>query len=412
MKVLSIIEATTVTGPAKNLLNFCRLMQSPEFAADRKPPVEVSIITFHRGSGNSQHSSPNAFVKTAHEMGIAVDVITERFRFNPDVVKQLRAIVAQRAPDVIQTHMIKSHFLVKLAGLGKRHPWIAYHHGYTSTDAKMLAYNQLNRWSLPSADRVITVCEAFAKRLSHAGVRPARISVCHNSVEAPRRVSTDERQALRNKFRIADDERVIISVGRLSREKGQEDLLHAIALLREMDPTLRFKLLLIGDGPEREQLETMANDLRLNEDIVFVGHVSDVAPFYAIADVFALSSHSEGSPNALLEAMAAGVPSVATAVGGVPEIATSGETALLVPPRDAHEFADALRTILRQPDWAEKLRTDASARVLEFSPEAHARRLIRIYQDVTEPRPIGSGSYKSTCAFDSLATTPTSDTSA
>ena len=385
MKILSIIEATTVTGPAKNLLNFCRLMQTPEFAVDGKPLVEVSIVTFHRGA------SPNAFVAAAREIGVTVDVINERFPFDRLIINQLREIVARRQPDVIQTHMIKSHFLVKLAGLHKENPWIAYHHGYTSTDAKMLVYNQLNRWSLPSADRMITVCDAFAKQLARAGVRRERISVCHNSVKPPRAVSTDEQQTLRAKFQIAHDERLIVSVGRLSREKGHSDLVNAIALMREMDPALKFKLLLVGDGPERENLQTTVRDLRLNEEVIFAGHVIDVAPFYSIADVLALPSHSEGSPNVLLEAMAAGLPIVATAVGGVPEIATSGENALLTAPHQPQEFAVALLAVLIDPAVAEKLASSAITRAREFSPEAHALQLICIYQDVTEPHQIASG---------------------
>jgi glycosyltransferase involved in cell wall biosynthesis len=284
-------------------------------------------------------TSSNAFVKAAREIGIPVDVIEERYRFDRSVISQLREIVARREPNVIQKHMIKSHFLVKLAGLNKQRPWIAYHHGYTSTDAKMLVYNQLNRWSLPAADRVITVCEAFAKQLVRAGVKRNRISVCHNSVKSPCAISKDEPQSLRKKFHIASDERIIISVGRLSREKGHNDLVHAMALMREMDPALKIKLLLVGDGPERENLEATICDLLLNEEVVFIGHVNDVAPFYSIADVLALPSHSEGSPNVLLEAMAAGLPIVATSVGGVPEIATSGENALLTVARQPHEFA-------------------------------------------------------------------------
>ena len=408
MKVLSIIEATTVTGPAKNLLNFCRLMQSCEFAVDGKPSVEVSIVTFDRGVSES---SPSAFVIAAREMGITVDVINERFRFDPSVISQLRTIVARRAPDVIQTHMIKSHFLVKLTGLGNAHPWIAYHHGYTSTDKKMLAYNQLNRWSLRSAERVITVCAAFSKQLTRAGVRPERISVCHNSVKAPRRISPPEQRALRKKFQISDNERVIVSVGRLSREKGHEDLVQAIASVREMDPTLKFKVLLVGDGPELQQLESRTADLRLNEEIVFVGHVSDVTPFYSIADVLALPSHSEGSPNVLLEAMAAGIPVVATAVGGVPEIAVSGENALLVPARHPHEFAEALLQILNEQDLAEKLAANATIRAREFSPEAYAHRMIHIYKQVSETR-MGSGSSSPRRFSHPVAIASSTDTSA
>jgi glycosyltransferase involved in cell wall biosynthesis len=407
MKILSIIEATTVTGPAKNLLNFCRLMQTPEFAVDGRPLVEVSIVTFHRGEASP---TPNAFVEAARDLGIAVDVINERFRFDRSAIHQLREIVARRKPDLIQTHMIKSHFLVKLAQLNKQHPWIAYHHGYTSTDAKMLVYNQLNRWSLPSADRVIAVCEAFAKQLVRAGVRRERISICHNSVKPPRNISKDEQQSLRANFQISNDERVIVCVGRLSREKGHNDLIHAIALVHEMEPTLKFKLLLVGDGPERAHLETVVRDLRIQEQVVFVGHVADVAAFYSIADVLALPSHSEGSPNVLLEAMAAGLPIVATAVGGVPEIAMSGENSLLTSPHQPQEFADALLTVLTDHVPAKRLATNAIMRAREFSPEAHALQLVCIYQELLSERgAISKGSKTQPNLYDPVATAARSD---
>src|SRR6185503_9677301 len=250
MKILSIIEATTVTGPAKNLLNFCHLLRSPGFCRDGVPPIEVSIVTFDRVAGNG-NSTTNAFVAAAREAGITVDVITERFRFDRGVIKQLRDIVARRAPDVIQTHMIKSHFLVKLSGLGKQYPWIAYHHGYTSTDLKMQFYNQLNRWSLPSADLVIAVCGEFAKQLTASGVQKDRIRVSHNSVKPPRIISSDEKLSLRGRFGIAGDERVLLAVGRLSREKGHADLIESVAALRTAEPDLKFRLLIVGEGPEQ-----------------------------------------------------------------------------------------------------------------------------------------------------------------
>src|SRR5207302_6778592 len=199
-----------VTGPAKNLLNFCRLTRSREFYVDESSRVEVSLVTFDRATG-ANSAKPNAFMQAFRDEGITVDVIPERFRFDPLLITKLRKIAARRAPDLIQTHMIKSHFLIKLSGLGKKYPWIAYHHGYTTTDLKMQAYNQLNRWSLPSATRVITVCDAFAKQLSRTGVRPDRIVVCHNSVAAPRRVTNEEQQVLKGKLGIAADERVVLA---------------------------------------------------------------------------------------------------------------------------------------------------------------------------------------------------------
>jgi len=389
IKLLSVIEATTVSGPAKNILNFSRLAHSPQFRQAGLPRVEVSIVTFHRSRthGNGLRddvgsASPNVFVAAARAEGIEVDVIRESFRFQPSIIRRLRAIVAQRRPDIIQTHMVKSHFLIKLAGLGKKYPWLAYHHGYTTTDLKMRAYNQLNRWSLPSATRVITVCDAFAKQLSRTGVRADRIVVCHNSVAAPRRVTNEEQQALKGKLAIAADERVVLAVGRLSREKGQRDLIDAGAVLNRMESALKFKLVVVGEGPERESLERASREQGLRAQVLFIDHVGDVAPYYAIADALALPSHSEGSPNVLLEAMAAGVPVVATKVGGVPEIAIDGESALLVPPHDPQLFANALRRILINADLAQTIGENAKARALHFSPEAYARSLISIYEDL------------------------------
>src|SRR5262245_39927680 len=119
IKLLCLIEATTVTGPAKNLLNFCRLVQSSQFQETWFPTVEVAIITFVRTSATSTTGeAPNAFVAAAREQGVKIHVIEEQFRFDPRVINELRRIVAAESPDILQTHMVKSHFLVKLAGLG------------------------------------------------------------------------------------------------------------------------------------------------------------------------------------------------------------------------------------------------------------------------------------------------------
>lgn len=392
IKLLSLIEATTVTGPAKNLLDFCRLTRSPELQEAGFPLVDVSIVTFHRSpeqaSANGreieeEQSSPNSFVTAARAAGVNVDVITERFRFDPNSISQLRRLVALRTPDIIQTHMVKSHFLTKLSGLGKRYPWVAYHHGYTTTDLKMRAYNQLNRWSLPSANKVITVCGAFARDLAREGVKSERIVVCHNSVVAPRQETDDERRALKSNLKIEEEKKIILAVGRLSAEKGHADLVDALARLVDLNSSLDVQLLIVGEGPEDERLMTAVQQKGLNQHVVFIGHVHDVAPFYAIADAVALPSHSEGSPNVLLEAMAKGIPVVATSVGGVPEIATDSETALLVPSRNPERMAIALERVLIDESLARKLGENARAHVLtHFSPEIHAESLVRIHEQV------------------------------
>ncbi|HEX8560185.1 MAG TPA: glycosyltransferase [Pyrinomonadaceae bacterium] len=382
IKLLALIEGATVTGPAKNLLAFCRRARSAEMEAEGLPRVETSIITFERGAAGAG-AEVTPFVAAAREAGVEVDVVRERFRYDPRAVAQLRDIFERRAPDVVQTHMIKSHFLVRLSGLGRRRPWVAYHHGYTTTDLKMLAYNQLNRWSLPAAARVVTVCGPFAEQLARAGVARGRISVRHNSVTPPAPPAAEEVGALRARLGLAEGTRVVLAVGRLSREKGHADLVEAVAHLRQSEPALDFRLVVVGEGPERGRVEAEGRARRVSDRIIFAGHTRDVRPFYALADALALPSHSEGSPNVLLEAMAAGVPVAATRVGGVPEIAADGEEALLVAPRDMHALGAALARLLTDAPYARALAERAAARVArEFSPEAHARALVRLYRDL------------------------------
>jgi glycosyltransferase involved in cell wall biosynthesis len=175
---------------------------------------------------------------------------------------------------------------------------------------------------------------------------------------------------------------VLLVVGRLSREKGHADLLTALDLLRR-NSSEPFHAVVVGDGPEQETLEGMIRDLGLESVVTMAGLQHDVRPYYALASMVVMPSHSEGSPNVLLEAMAAGVPVVATAVGGVPEIATDGQTALLAQARNPASLAQAIQRMLEDSEL--RCRLAQNARELaerEYSPEAYRRSLVGIYQKV------------------------------
>lgn len=389
VRLFSLIEASTVTGPAKNLIHFCQSAREQTPATAGLPVVAASIATFHRVPENTTAEARadhafTPFIKAVRDAEIPIDVIYERGRFDRKIINQLRRAVAHREPQIIQTHGVKGHFLARLARLQPQYRWIAYHHGYTTTDLKMRAYNQLNRWSLPAADHVITVCGPFADNLVKIGVKRENISVLHNSITPSAPASQDDTAALRAKLGIAPDERVLLTVGRFSLEKGHLDLIEAVARLCADASELKFKLLLLGDGPRRPRIErAVAASYCLQGKVVFAGHVGDVRPFYTLADMLVLPSHSEGSPNVLLEAMAAHLPAVATNVGGVPEIAKDGETALLVPSHAPPALADAIKRLLVDHKLARVLGDNAFATVASsFSLKSYERSLIEIYERV------------------------------
>jgi glycosyltransferase involved in cell wall biosynthesis len=382
IKVLAFMEAGVVNGAAKTLLNLCDTLR--ETHDDN--PVDITIATFHRGIV-PEGKPANAFVEAVESRGLRAIVIPERYRFDPRSLRMLRNVVRRENPDLIQTNNIKSHAMIKMAGLHRERRWLAFHHGYTAPDFKMKLYNQLDRWSLPTADRVVTVCGPFRNQLISKGVPSSRIRVLHNSASVIRGVPRALSDRLRQQFGIPDDgTKVLLSVGRLSFEKGHADLLHALKVLQTTRNDLRWKLLLVGSGPEESNLRELAERLGLQSQIIFTSHQPNVLPFYGVADVMVLPSHTEGSPHVVLEAMSTGVPIMATAVGGVPEILTQEQTALLVPPRNAEAMSAALSRLLESPGLAQRLAKNAKHVLIQnFSHEAYRQSLLGIYDELLQP---------------------------
>ncbi len=385
LKILSLVEATDINAVAKNVLEFYRTAHELAQKLPDFPTIQGSIATFDR---HTEDQSPSEFVMTARESGLDVSVIPERRAFDLSVIPALQKAVEKRQPDIVITNSVKSHFLLWRSRLWKKYPWVAFHHGYTTTDQKMRLYNRLDRWSLPKADLVVTVCHAFARELASATSVPLeRIVVRHNAIRTQPKPNSTDVKVLKDRFGITEDDRVLLSVGRLSKEKAHADLIVAFKHLCETNTKIVVKLVIVGDGPERARLKLAARTSGFTDRIIFAGQASDVQPFYAMADVFVLPSHSEGSPNVLLEAMAAHVPVVATTVGGVPEIVEHEKSALLVPANNPSALAAASARVLIDSDLAQRLATSAFAlAVAKHSPEEYARSLLEIYREVIERR--------------------------
>jgi|HubBroStandDraft_1064217.scaffolds.fasta_scaffold00158_34 L-malate glycosyltransferase len=207
----------------------------------------------------------------------------------------------------------------------------------------------LNRWACKLADRILANSSAVAGVLAEEGVRTAKIVRIPNFVGARAfaRLAPDERAAQRRAWGVPEDAFVVGSVARLAAVKNHQMLLRALCGL-----SAQIHVLLIGDGPTRAALARLAEELGIGARVHFAGEILPVNNLHQYLDVSVLCSRSEGFPNAVLEALAAQVPVVATAVGGVTDIVTDGESGLLV----AVDDVDALRARLQA------LATDAALR--------------------------------------------------
>jgi glycosyltransferase involved in cell wall biosynthesis len=219
---------------------------------------------------------------------------------------------------------------------------------------KTAAQLHLQRFAFSMAHKVVANSGAAASALEREGLPSQRIEIIRNGLDlsavSPRPHGTRA-------------PRTIVTVANLRPEKRHEVLLSAMRLVAARHPDAR--LVIVGDGPRRRALQALAADWGLTGAVHFAGHQEDVGAVLAGADIFALASRSEASPNALIEAMAAGLPAVATAVGGIPELVADGETGLLASVDDAAAVARGLLQLMEDPALAERMGAAARRRAAE-----------------------------------------------
>ena len=238
--------------------------------------------------------------------------------------------------------------------------------------------------ALASQARLIAVSEyvaACARR--RLGLGPSRVEVIYNGIDTCMFHPSvrSHRQQIRAVLGLPESARVVISVGRATPQKGQATLLEAARLL--LDRAIDVHVLLAGDGPWRARYEALASDLGLNDRAHFLGDRPDIPALLGAADVLALPSLHEGFGLALVEALACGVPAVASRTGPIPELVREGETGFLIEPGNAKELAASLAVLLLDDDrrrvMGELGREDAVAR---FSLPNMVRQLEGLYERV------------------------------
>lgn len=265
-------------------------------------------------------------------------------------LKAARAARAARVPGVIHT----------FHGIVEDEPWHV---------------DILRRMASWATDDIVAVSESLKNVLIERARIPAeRIDVIINGVDTQRFAPTPDLSR-----RIASSEDFVIGhVARLDSIKNQEMLLRAFALVK--DSVTNAQLVIAGDGPMRSGLEELASSLQINAYVRFVGQVRDTAPLYHTFDAFALSSVSEGTSMSILEAMASGVPVVATAVGGTPALVGQGKLALLVPSNDHRAMATQLITLFNDSEKRQSLANAAREYTASnYSSDAMLQGYIKLY---------------------------------
>ena len=299
------------------------------------------------------------------------------------MVREMTSRLREWDAGVLCCHGYKADVVGLLAARRARVPVIAMSHGWTAETWKVRVYEALDRVCLRRMDRVICVSEGQAGKVRRAGVRPDRVIVIRNAVRAERFDHTDpaDRRVLEGMFPRLP-KRIIGSAGRLSPEKGFGVLVEAAAIVARADSGVAF--IHFGDGPLRESIRRRIEELGLEERFILAGLRDDLDRFLPHWDVGVLPSFTEGLPTVVLESYAAGVPVVATSVGGTPEVVADGVDGFLVPPGDPEALARRILDVL----WLEEERIAMGRRGrerirAEFAFDAQAARFQKLCNELT-----------------------------
>jgi glycosyltransferase involved in cell wall biosynthesis len=376
IRIALVIARLNVGGPATHVIELAAGLPRDEF--------EVRLIAGREGPGEA------GMHYLAEQMGVQPDILP---RLSPRIgpadalaFLDLVSIFRKWKPDVVHTHTAKAGALGRAAarGAGVKSVVHTFHghvlRGYFSPPVEFF-FRSLERMLARATDRIVTLSPALKADLVAMRIAPAgKIDVVPLGMNlGPLLDCAPRRGELRSELGIRPSQPLIGIVGRLVPIKNHRLFLEAARSMVNSGNPAHFAV--VGDGELRESLRALADGMGIADRVHFLSWRQDMPPVYAALDALALTSDNEGTPVAVIEAMAAGVPVAATAVGGVPDVIRNGETGWLVPPGDAPALHRAWLEILRRDDRVEAVILRARREVLDrFGQEQMITTMADLYR--------------------------------
>lgn len=251
-----------------------------------------------------------------------------------------------------------------------------------SLKGRYLFLGNMMTYILRKTDSFIAISQEIADGLENDGIHPEKIKKITNFVDTIRfhPVSSEEKHRLKNTLSM--DENIVINfTGRIVERKGIDVLINAFARSKEL--LTRCILVVIGSGPDEGRMKNLVLKIGIDNNVRFLGHRSKVARHYQASDIFVFPSYAEGMPNSLLEAMACGLPVIASRIGGVVDVVEDGKSGILFEPGNVHELASAMSKLLNDAELRQRLGDEARKRIVgNFSIDKIADEYLKLYKEV------------------------------
>ena len=365
MRVAIVIDTLKVGGAQKLVSDFALAAAAHE--------IEPTVICLH------EEIHP-IMADSMKEAGVRIVEFSSPSLFNAKRLMRLISFLRAEKFDLIHTHLSYANILGSLAGYFLGRPVVASLHN-TESDSRKRSVRVVRLETIVLryfARRIIAVgygvADAFRTRVPNRN-----IDVIPNGIPIPAAIPREGRLKLRREI-MGDENRVLlVAVGRFVAAKGYDDMIDAFALLHQRTP--RCFLAIAGSGRLFDDVRSKISEMHLEHSIACLGVRSDIPQLLAASDIFVSSSHWEGLPVAVLEAMMAGLPVVATAVGDIPKVVTP-DAGVIVPPHQPDCLAEAIDNLVSAPETARAMGEAARARAMqEFSLDSWMKRHIVVYEE-------------------------------
>ena len=318
LRVMLLIPTLDRSGAEKQLMLLATRLPREQF--------DINVVCLTRGG---------PYAESIQQAGIPVTILGKRLKGDPRALWKLKALIKEQQPDIVHSWLFAANAYARLAVSGKQRPKVVVSERCVDS-WKSRWQLWLDRRLIARTDAMVANSHSVADFYAQQGVPRSLMHVIPNGIAVSSSEPLD-RPSLLKELKLPADAKLVACVGRLAKQKCVGDLLWGIQVLRQADP--RAYLLIIGDGPERDDLVERARNLECTDHVRFVGHREDADRILPLVDAYWLASAFEGMSNSLMEALSLGIPAIATDIPPNRELITHGKHGYLVNPNDGVGFA-------------------------------------------------------------------------
>jgi len=373
MHILHLISSGGLFGAERVAIELCKSLKKTYHC---EPILGVIRNVYNPHEEISEEAKSNDILYT---------VFSCRRQLDLKLVFSIREFIKKNRVDIIHCHGYKSNFYGLLASKGQI-PSVTTNHNWLTSHWKLKTYCFLDSLWIRFFDRIVAVSNDVKKNMLRYEIPEQKIRVIDNGIALERFAKLVETNKMKSQLGFDENIRIIGTIGSLGIEKGHIYLLEAAKEILDIVNDLRF--LIIGDGRLRKPLEDKSEKLGIKKQVIFMGQRKDIPELLMAMDIFVLPSIKEGLPMALLEAMAAKRPVIATRVGGIPKVIENRDTGILVEPKDIKGLRDAIIDLINDPKRMALLAREGFNRVrMNFSSDEMCKNYLKLYKGLTSRIP-------------------------